>query len=157
MLFDRQAAPHLDPGLGIVMTDTSPCPCGSALPYEMCCALYHQGRPAENASVLMRSRYSAYARNIVDYVMRTTHPANPSRAKNPAKWKQELIQFVRGTQFVGLKIIDFADGETSATVTFTAYLIQGGRDATFTEKSTFVKVKEHWLYRSGEIQRNLFP
>ncbi len=111
--------------------------------------------PAENALALMKSRYAAYAKGNVDYVIKTTH-RDTSRTKNTAKWKQELAQFASSTQFIGLKIIEFVDGDKFASVTFTAILIQDGRDVTFTEKSSFLKVDGQWLYRSGEIQKNMF-
>lgn len=50
------------------------CPCGSALAYDDCCAPYHQGLVAPNAEALMRSRYSAYVRKDIDYIIDTTLP-----------------------------------------------------------------------------------
>lgn len=55
------------------MTQPS-CPCGSD-PLDDCCGRYHQGHPAPTAEALMRSRYSAYALGLVDYLRDTTLPA----------------------------------------------------------------------------------
>lgn len=131
------------------------CPCSSALPYEICCARYHAGSPAENALTLMRSRYSAYAKQLADYIIKTSHPFMCAKNKNRQKWRHELLEFSQATRFNGLKIVDFVDGESAATVTFTAYLMQGGKDVSFTEKSTFYKVNGSWLYHSGERQKSL--
>ena len=51
------------------------CPCGSGDPLDDCCGRYHQGHPAPTAEALMRSRYSAYALGLVDYLRDTTLPA----------------------------------------------------------------------------------
>ena len=57
-----------------------PCPCGGAL-YAQCCGPLHQGVPAPTAEALMRSRYSAYVRGDVDYLIASWHPSTrPDRA-----------------------------------------------------------------------------
>lgn len=127
------------------------CPCCSGKEYEACCKIFHQGGVPETALLLMRSRYSAYALNIPDYIMKTTHPANPHFEKDKRSWRDKLSQFSQNTSFHKLEILSFEEEETSATVTFTAHLSQGGRDATFTEKSYFEKVNNRWLYRLGHI------
>lgn len=130
------------------------CPCQSGKNYEECCKRYHEGIPPENALALMRSRYAAYALGLADYIIQTTHPENSSYSLDFSKWKREILQFSQNTEFVGLKILEFVDGEQVASVTFTAYLKQQGDDATFTEKSYFKKVKERWLYvgRDNDIR-----
>ena len=48
------------------------CPCGS-LPYSECCQLLHLGKKtAQTAEQLMRSRYSAFAKQEIDYIVKTT-------------------------------------------------------------------------------------
>lgn len=138
---------------GPVMIESANCPCSSALPYDICCARYHTGTLAPNAQLLMQSRYAAYAKQLIDYIIKTSHPALAARNRDASKWKQELLKFVKATKFNGLKINEFIDGETQASVTFTAFLMQGGRDVSFTEKSTFLKVGDAWLYHSGEKQK----
>lgn len=135
------------------MIESTNCPCSSALPYEICCARYHSGERAPNARLLMQSRYAAYAKRLIDYIIKTSHPALAARNRDASKWKQELVSFAKATTFTGLKVIEFVDGEAQATVTFTAFLMQGGRDVSFTEKSTFLKVGDAWLYHSGERQK----
>ena len=51
----------------------SPCPCGGVV-YRSCCGPLHRGdQRAETAEQLMRSRYSAFARGEIDYLL-ATHP-----------------------------------------------------------------------------------
>ncbi|MCA1656010.1 MAG: hypothetical protein LC635_06195, partial [Pseudonocardiaceae bacterium] len=51
------------------------CPCGTPLPYDDCCGRIHRGAAsAPTAEALMRSRYSAFATNDADYLLRSWHP-----------------------------------------------------------------------------------
>jgi len=129
----------------------NPCPCHSGKAYEQCCKPFHEGTLPENALLLMRSRYAAYALNIADYIIDTTHPANPQYNKNRPLWKETISQRYHSTKYINLEIHDFKERGSTATVTFTAYLTHNGNDAPFTEKSVFEKVKGRWLYRSGQI------
>ena len=45
-----------------------PCPCGLPADYAACCGRFHAGEAAPDAERLMRSRYSAYARGLADYL-----------------------------------------------------------------------------------------
>ncbi len=128
------------------------CMCCSGRPYAECCKPFHEGALPETALQLMRSRYRAYALDLPGvYIIKTTHPANPQYTKDTASWKQSISHFSKCSTFNRLVIHDFQ----TATVTFTAYITQGGHEATFTEKSTFEKEGEMWLYRSGEILKSL--
>lgn len=128
-----------------------PCPCCSGQTYEQCCQPYHRGSLPKNALQLMRSRYSAYALNNPEYIMATTHPANPKYKEDRAAWKLNIVEFSRITTFQKLEILDFQDQEPVSTVTFKAHLSRGGRDATYIEKSSFEKINNQWLYRDGQI------
>ena len=100
----------------------------------------------------MRSRFSAYALGLSDYLIKPTHPKNPDRKPNLMQWRKDLSLFSKSTEFRGLTIIEFSDGKDEAFVCFTAHWVQSGRDATFTERSRFLKVKDRWLYESGKVQ-----
>ena len=94
----------------------------------------------------MRSRYSAYALKLADYIIRTTHPENNAAMADLTAWKKEIITFSQMTDFAGLQIIDFQQEKNRATVTFRAILKQKDRDVSFTEKSLFLKIKDCWFY-----------
>ena len=52
------------------------CPCQSQQPYENCCQPYHeQSKQPKTAEQLMRSRYAAYVLQQIDYIIKTTVPA----------------------------------------------------------------------------------
>ncbi len=125
------------------------CPCHSKKKYSDCCRKYHQNALPETALVLMRSRYSAYALGLVEYIMRTTDPANPNYQVNVAEWANQIKHFSENTSFVDLEILEFIDGPETSYVTFKAGLKQGLNDVSFIEKSLFVKTNNQWLYADG--------
>lgn len=127
------------------------CPCESLKSYVDCCKRYHDGVLPPNALALMRSRYSAYALHIVNYIIQTTHPENLSFTLDILKWRQQISEFCESTKFEGLTILEFIDGKESASVTFTAKLTQNNQDVSFTEKSFFVKIDGKWLYKKGQL------
>ena len=114
---------------------TKVCPCTSGKPYELCCQPYHQGKRPFTPTLLMRSRFAAFALGKVGYIMQTERLDAPSR-------REELRHFCQQTDFVGLQIV----AETETTVTFHAVLLQNGRDASFTERSLFEKQRGRWVY-----------
>jgi SEC-C motif-containing protein len=128
---------------------TTSCPCHSGKKYHQCCEPFHKGDNPLTALQLMRSRYSAYAKGLTDYIISTTHPDNPSCKKDHEQWKKEITLFCNFTEFRDLEISEFTDGEKEAYVTFTAYLDQNQQDTTFTERSRFLKEGERWLYRDS--------
>ena len=135
----------------------NPCPCSSGNSYSTCCKRYHEGALPENAQELMRSRYSAYALNLTDYIVNTTHPASPQYSENKFSWKRGISEFSRSSTFHKLEILDFKENNSVATVVFTAYISQDDQDATYTEKSYFEKINHRWLYRGGQLEAGHAP
>lgn len=75
------------------MKDLS-CPCGEQLSLQACCGRYHQGAIAPSPEALMRSRYSAFALGLSDYLLATWHPTTrPMKlAPDPStEWKALFI------------------------------------------------------------------
>ncbi len=123
------------------------CPCCSGKSYAECCEPFHKGALPATPLLLMRSRYAAYALNLPDYIIETTHPS--SKRKPLAQWREGIVQFSTHFQFTGLDILEVGEG----SVTFTAHLTHAGSDASFSEKSGFQKVEGRWLYHSGTVFR----
>lgn len=132
----------------VISMEETRCPCHSKKNYFQCCKIFHDGETPPTALDLMRSRYSAYALRLPEYILRTTHPEHIDFGKKDIA---AITQFCDTTKFQNLVIIEFDAGEHVATVTFTAYLRQNGKDFAFTEKSWFEKVEGEWLYKKGEI------
>jgi len=131
------------------ISPNAPCPCHRGGKYKKCCGQWHRGRKAPTPTALMRSRFSAYALGLVDYVLATTHPDGPHDGRYGQR--EQVEAFCRNTDFDGLEILDASEVEGDrGEVAFHATLRQGGRDASFGERSVFFRVDGRWLYHSGE-------
>jgi SEC-C motif-containing protein len=123
-----------------VMTTRS-CPCGLSRDYEGCCGRYHRGPvAAPTAEALMRSRYSAFVKGDVAYLMRTWHPRT-----RPARLDHDP-----GMRWTGLEILATRDGSafhTTGTVEFRASF----RGGSLHEVSRFERLEGAWVYVDGEF------
>lgn len=122
------------------MTST-PCPCGTALPYAGCCGRFHAGDQhlmAPTAEALMRSRYSAFVLDLRDYLLATWHAST-----RPA----ELGPNPPGLKWLGLEVKQSAQQDAAhATVEFVARSKLGGRAHRLHEISRFVREDGRWFY-----------
>jgi SEC-C motif-containing protein len=125
------------------------CPCGSGAAYASCCGKYHEGAFPENALALMRSRYSAYAKGLADYIITTTHPDYRQEEK---PWRASIVSFCQNTHFVRLEVLSFEEGEPVSFVTFNAHLEQNHQPVLLHEKSRFEKVNGKWFYLDGIVK-----
>ena len=116
----------------------SKCPCGSGKKYKKCCRIFHKGAYPKDILSLMKSRYSAFAMQEIDYIIKTSLYQNN---------KQELLEFSRNCEFKKLEIIEVKDN----FVIFKAFIECGGVDNSFCEKSYFKKVDGKWKYERGEF------
>lgn len=124
-------------------TDVS-CPCGSDLMLSSCCGRYHQGEIAPTPEALMRSRYSAFALGLSDYLLATWHPTT-----RPAELGQDP-----DTEWKSLTIVSAEPplGD-SGYVHFKAYFYERRREQkrwhVLEEVSRFVKEQQRWWYIDG--------
>ncbi len=98
----------------------------------------------------MRSRYAAYAKGFVDYILATTDPEGPQWQANRERWAKDVADFSANTRFEGLTVLEAppADGN-QGTVTFRVVLKRGGQDVGFVERSAFRRSEGRWLYVAG--------
>lgn len=140
---------------------SSPCPCGRSLAYAGCCGRLHQQleRPA-TAEDLMRSRYSAFALQLADYLVATLHPSR----RRPGE-KIALEQSFADTCWDGLVILDRQagnSGDSSGVVEFVAHFHSlqphnPQRAGQIHERSRFVCEDGQWLYVDGDLLPPLLP
>ncbi|MFM1908085.1 MAG: hypothetical protein RLZZ591_1762 [Pseudomonadota bacterium] len=127
---------------------TAACPCGRDLPYGDCCGRWHagfdQGLHAPTPEALMRSRYSAYALGLMDYLLATWHPATAPGDLElpPVKW-------------LGLEVRHAEQAGDAGVVEFVArcrsFQLAGGRAERMHESSRFVREHGRWLYIDGVV------
>lgn len=126
------------------MDNTENCPCGSENKYENCCLpfLNNQENPP-SALLLMKSRYTAYAKHNAEYLFETTHIS----AKKYTT-KSDILIWAKENDWRKLEIISFSEN----SVEFKAYFInKNGKPAMHHEKSNFAKFQDKWFYVDGEF------
>jgi SEC-C motif-containing protein len=125
------------------------CLCGSDRAYETCCGPFHSGalRPP-TAQALMRSRYTAFARNAIDYIASTTAPESQDDfdRRGAEAWAHEAA-------WLGLRIVRTERGEAlddDGVVEFVATYRTNGRVVEHRERSVFRKSGDgRWLFVRG--------
>jgi SEC-C motif domain protein len=129
------------------MKPNLPCPCGFGRTYATCCGIYHDaasGSPAPTAEALMRSRYTAYALGLSDYLLGTWHAST-----RPGKLDLNEAPIAK---WIGLEVTSrLQENEATATVSFVARYKVNGRAQRLTEKSRFVREGGRWYYVEGEL------
>jgi SEC-C motif-containing protein len=124
-----------------------PCPCRPDRDYADCCGRLHAGVAADSAQALMRSRYSAYVRGDVDYLLATWHPDTRPAALD--------LGDVAQTRWLGLEVKRHAmTGADSAIVEFVArYRVGGAPAVRLHEVSRFVREGGRWYYVDGDFPK----
>ena len=121
-----------------------PCPCGSSQPYATCCGACHAGVPADTAEALMRSRYSAYALGLDDYLLATWHASSRPSRLDPDTGEP-------APKWIGLQVLRHTRlDDDHAIVEFVARCRIGGRAQRMHEISRFVRENGRWTYLKAE-------
>jgi SEC-C motif domain protein len=133
------------------------CPCGNQALYTHCCAPYLTGKAlAPTAAVLMRSRYTAYSKGNVDYLIATWHPK-----AGKTRDRASLLRNCQATRWLGLTLVKTQQGQPQdqrGIVEFVALYqtIQRpdskpvGATHQLHERSRFVQEKGQWFYVDGD-------
>ncbi|UDF13440.1 YchJ family protein [Antiquaquibacter oligotrophicus] len=120
------------------------CPCGTGLPYGECCELLHLGTPAPTAERLMRSRFSAFAVNLPDYLLETWHPSTrPTELDldSDVRWyRLDIESRERGGML-----------DNGGLVTFTAWFRSTDGPGSLHETSRFAREGGAWRYVDGIV------
>ncbi|HEU0231324.1 MAG TPA: YchJ family metal-binding protein [Burkholderiaceae bacterium] len=124
----------------------APCSCGSTAGYEACCGRWHHGMQrlmAPDAQTLMRSRYTAFVLDELDYLLETWHAST-----RPAS----LERNAPGVKWLGLQLHSHARQDANhATVEFVARSRHNGQAVRLHEISRFVREDGRWFYVDGDF------
>lgn len=128
------------------------CPCGSQKRYAECCEPFIRGtQSAETAEALMRSRYTAYVKNEIDYIFNTTHADQRDKfdRQNSEAWSQK-------TDWHSLEIRRTEAGGTqdqTGWVEFIARYRTKGKLAQHHEMAEFRKADDQWFFYDGHAPK----
>lgn len=131
---------------------TTHCPCGRTdararpMTYAACCGRYldhWDEQPAPDAESLMRSRYSAFVLDRLDYLLASWHPDTRPASIEPNE---------PGLRWLGLEVKRHQRQDADhATVEFVARSKLGGRAHRLHEVSRFERIDGRWYYRDGNL------
>ncbi|NRA24911.1 MAG: SEC-C domain-containing protein, partial [Oleispira sp.] len=110
--------------------------------YCDCCQPLHKGQSACSAEALMRSRFSAFALQLNDYLLSSWHPAT----------RPTQLDLAVDTQWKRLHIISANNDTQQGSVHFKAYYQEQDTWHLLEETSKFLFENGHWFYHSGNYQ-----
>ncbi len=119
------------------------CPCGKGL-YQQCCQPLHQQQQyAVSAEQLMRSRYSAFALQQIDYLIQTT-----ALGQQAALDRAGIADWSQRNQWLKLEILQVQEkiGKAHAAVEFQAHYHDGQQAQVHRELSYFVQHQGRWYF-----------
>ncbi|MEO0349509.1 MAG: YchJ family protein [Cyanobacteria bacterium P01_A01_bin.15] len=132
-----------------------PCPCGSHQLFATCCQPYlTNGVVAPTAEALMRSRYVAYSKSNVDYLVATRHPS-----KRQFDDRINLIKSAKSTVWESLTVIGTHQGRRNDTVGHVEFIAVHSQPVwgQLHERSKFVKENGRWFYLDGDQLPPILP
>ncbi len=126
------------------------CYCGDERDFEDCCKPFIDGDavPA-TAESLMRSRYTAYVTENIDYVLATHDPETAGEVdrEGAEKWS-------RDADWEGLEIVETLKGgadDSDGVVEFIARYSADGAAVAHHERSVFRRIDDRWYYIDGTM------
>jgi len=121
------------------------CSCGLNKATEGCCESIIAGkRDAATAEELMRSRYVAFTKADVNYLMRSHHSKT-----RPTKDRRNIERWAKSVQWMGLVILNTDKGQENdnqGMVEFRALYVESGQLHELHEKSLFERENGNWVY-----------
>ena len=130
------------------------CPCGSGQLLSECCAPAIDGtRPAPTAEALMRSRYTAFVLEEIDYLGASldTRMRKDFDAASVREWLGDV-------EFTGLEILRTQagqPGDSKGVVEFRAKFVKAGEDSEIHEQSRFKQKGGRWYYVDGVHKQDM--
>jgi SEC-C motif-containing protein len=125
------------------------CPCGSKQDYTECCgAIISRKREAETCLELMKSRYSAYTKADINYLM-LSHHSKTRPAQKEGKGIKLWAESVRWMQLIIVNTWNGTANDDEGYVEFKALYFENGQIQQIHEKSLFTRENGKWVYVSG--------
>ena len=130
------------------------CPCGRVTAsgkrarYKKCCGALHKGLAPPSPEALMRSRFTAFALGLTDYLLSSVHRTGPLWRDDTDPWRAELDDYCRQTSFRNLEITHTAESDDDgfAEVAYQYEMETAGRSAVQTAHSRFKKQDGRWAW-----------
>ena len=129
------------------------CYCGSKKKYRYCCEPYLSDKKIpQTAEQLMRSRYTAFCRKDIQYLIDTA-----ISSEDRSTDEQELAKTMQKTTWLGLLVVSTEQGKKQDKVGFVEFVaaFEIDKPRQHHERSRFIKNNRRWFYIDGEILPDL--
>jgi len=127
---------------------TNTCPCGSNQDYAACCEPIISGQKlAASPEHLMRSRYSAYAKQEISWLKDSLEESQRGDFD-----EKSVSEWAASSEWLGLQIVRTEKGgpeDTTGLVEFIARFKQGDATREHHELGEFRKVNKAWYFYDG--------
>lgn len=125
------------------------CPCGSSRAYSECCEpLIGNARSATTAEQLMRSRYTAFVKKEIEYLLSSLHPEHRSDYD-----EQSTRAWAESVEWRGFSVIRTIAGgpeDSEGQVEFVVSYVEKGNKQEHHELSMFKKQDSIWYFTTGK-------
>lgn len=121
------------------------CPCCSGRSFALCCGPLLEGQPASSAEALMRSRYTAFCLNNIEYLLCTM-----AEERREGFDSAEVEAWNAQTRWTGLEVLDVSTMGELGIVRFRTSFFRNGRAHSISERSVFSLRDGRWYYVAGE-------
>lgn len=122
---------------------TEQCPCGSGNEYRACCEPFHKKElVAQTPEQLMRSRYSAFVKQLNTYLLNTWHPST----------RPMSLDLADSPDWLKLQVLSSEESGNKGKVHFRAFYKEGSDVGFMEEHSDFIFEQGCWLYVNGEVK-----
>jgi len=99
----------------------------------------------------MRSRYSAFAMGLGDYLVKTLTAGHPDLATDRETLVRALSRFRSHQRFMGLTVLEASEDGDIGQVLFFARIFERGTNRSFAELSDFLREEGAWRYAAGVL------
>ncbi len=135
-------------------TEFDACPCGSGREYAKCCQpLIDGAKTADTAEALLRSRFSAYARQQVDYILDTVAPGQRHQHEPDA-----IRNWASSATWHRLEILNVEGGspaDEDGQIEFIAHYTEKQVRKRHHELAHFQKIDSRWYFYDGSAPKIL--
>lgn len=129
------------------------CPCGTGATFDECCGVFISGRALPpTPEKLMRSRYTAYTKNNLDYIANTMH--GPAAERFEATAAQAWTDHV---QWLKLDVLETSVNGDIGFVEFLAHFRENNKRHVMHELSEFHCENGAWYYYDGKTPQHKAP
>ncbi len=125
------------------------CYCGAATPFSECCEPLIKGdAEAQTAEALMRSRYSAFVKAEVNYILNTVHPD-----KKTEDDEKSIRSWAEKSDWIKFELIESTNGgpdDDEGQVEFIAHFRAKEKRQQHHEIAIFKKLENKWYFFEAE-------